>query len=249
MKLYLGSRDYKPSGFKTVDIDPANAPDIVADITDMGVVATGSVDEIVASHVLEHIEWPDSFQALAEMGRMLKIGGKLRVAVPDMSAMARMLLGGESAFHIVGLMYGMGGRLNPFEAHRYGFTPGMMIDILETLGFGAMDWWNSDFGDASNGWVPLADGARTGMSLNIEATKTHETTIDAARLFRDLIDNPLGDFMEAAARAGLAHGPANGGSDAPKLYQRVHYQLIAANQRIKYLENIIAEKERGSGEA
>ena len=35
MKLYLGSRDYCPEGFITVDIDPKNSPDIVADVVDL----------------------------------------------------------------------------------------------------------------------------------------------------------------------------------------------------------------------
>ena len=34
-KLYLGSRDYRPSGFLTVDIDPAMKPDIIADLRDL----------------------------------------------------------------------------------------------------------------------------------------------------------------------------------------------------------------------
>lgn len=75
MKLYVGSRNYKPEGYLTVDIDPSMKPDIVADITKMSSVADNSCSEVVAGHVLEHIDWPDSFLAFSEFSRILRPGG------------------------------------------------------------------------------------------------------------------------------------------------------------------------------
>lgn len=247
MRLYVGSRNYKPEGYLTVDIDPTNNPDIIADITQMTTIKDSSSDEIVAGHVLEHIDWPDSFKALAEFSRVLRVGGTLRIAIPDMSSLLRMLLSGDSAFHVMGLVYGVGGRINKFEQHRYGFTPGMIIDILETLGFGEFDWWNSSFGDASNGWVPRYESDNTGMSLNVQATKLREPDVDTKAMYDRLVERPLSDFLVVAAEIRLSETKPSETSQVPKLYQRIHFQLISAQQRIRYLEDELARQQTSQG--
>jgi len=239
LKLYVGSRNYKPDGYVTVDIDPANKPDIVADITNMTSVADASCDEVVAGHVLEHIEWPDSFAAIAEFARVLKPGGVVKIAVPDMASLMRMLLGGESAFHVMGLIYGLGGRVNTFERHRYGFTLGMLADILETLGFGEFDWWNSSLADASNGWAPRGLDERIGMSLNMQAVKTGTPSVDPKALHQELLRTPMDDFVAVSARLRGREAPDGQQPDravSPKLLQLMHFQLIEAQQRIRHLE-------------
>lgn len=237
VKLYVGSRNFKPDGYLTVDIDPAMKPDIVADVTDMSPVTDHSVDEVVAGHVLEHIDWPDSFLAFSEFARVLKPGGILKIALPDMGCLLRMLLSGDSVFHVMGLIYGVGGRINRFEQHRYGFTPGMLVDILETLGFERFDWWNSEFGDASNGWIPRYDDEHAAVSLNLQAIKVREPAVDPKVLYRRLVERPLGDFLAVAAEVQIGEGGDRGDGQVAKLYQRIHFQLIDARQRIKYLES------------
>jgi hypothetical protein len=240
MRLYVGSRNYKPEGYVTVDIDPTHKPDIVADICDMAVVAEGSCDEVMAGHVLEHIDWPDSFAAMAEFARVLKPDGLLRIAVPDMALLMRMLFSGESAFHVMGLIYGLGGRVNPFERHRYGFTPGMLSDILETLGFGDFGWWNSELPDASNGWAPRGLDERIGMSLNMQARKIAAPTVSPSILREELERTPMEDLMTIVARIEGGAEPQGAAADravSAKLLQAMHFRLIEAQQRIRYLES------------
>lgn len=244
MRLYLGSRDYKPEGFATVDIDPAMRPDIVADICNLSPVADESCDEVVAGHVLEHVDWPDGFLALSEFARVLRRGGSVKIAVPDFGLLSRMLLSGGSAFHATGLIFGVGGRTHPFEKHRYGYTAGMLIDILETLGFADFQWWNSEIPDASNGWCHGPDMERIAISLNVRAVKKGGPSVPPRALYDALKDSPLDDFVSVAARLrGLSDAV---GADAhcavPKLYQYVHFQLIEARQRIKYLEQQIDQE-------
>jgi hypothetical protein len=242
MKLYVGSRDYKPEGYQTVDIDPTNKPDIVADIRNMSSVANGTCDEVVAGHVLEHIDWPDSFAAIAEFGRVLSMGGMVKIAVPDMSALLRMLLSGESSFHVMGLIYGLGGRENTFEAHRYGFTPGMLVDILETLGFGEFNWWNSNLSDASNGWAPRGLDERIGISLNVSAKKIATPVVPPTDLYAELLKTPMEDFLTVVGRIRKGHvgAPQRDATVSAKLLQLMHFQLIEAQQRNKFLESQIA---------
>lgn len=250
MRLYVGSHNYKPDGYVTVDIDPTNKPDIVADITNMAVVSDRTCDEVVAGHVLEHIEWPDSFAAMAEFARVLKPGGVVKIALPDMASLMRMLLSGESAFHVMGLIYGLGGRVNTFERHRYGFTPGMLVDILEALGFGEFDWWNSSLPDGSNGWAPRSLGERIGMSLNMQAVKLSSPTVDPKALHQELLRTPMDDVVSVVARMQSLSPPDSGQSDravSPKLLQLMHFQLIEAHQRTRYLEERLIEAHKRTG--
>lgn len=240
MKIYVGSRDYKPDGFLTLDIDEQFAPDIVGDIRNLDNIDTNSVAEIVASHVLEHLDWPDSFLAISEFSRILKSDGLLKIAVPDLDALTKMLLSGDSAFHVIGLIYGVGGRENKFEQHRYGFTSGMLIEILTLLGFDEFNWWNSDIDDASNGWIPRYDNMAVGMSLNISARKRGDSLVDCLALYKSLCEQPMSDFLMVAADC-FIDGKTRLKFSPPKLLQRIHFKLIEANQRIKYLEDIIAD--------
>ena len=118
MRLYLGSRDYRPEGFLTVDMDPTHTPDILADVTNLSAIASASVDEICASHILEHIPWPQSFKALAEWARVLRVGGRLRAAVPDLGLLARLIAEGRNVWGATGLLFGVGRLENPLEAHQ-----------------------------------------------------------------------------------------------------------------------------------
>lgn len=247
MKLYVGSRDFKPDGFKTVDIDPRYKPDILCDIRDMKPVANGICDEIIASAVLEHLEWPDGFRAISEFARCLKIGGNLKISVPDMDLMMRMIQHGDSSFHVMALVYGVGGRENPIEAHRYGYTVGMLTDILEVLGFGKFDWWNSDQPDASNGWVPRYWNANVACEQNVSAIKISEPCTDPAELFKALYNDPMGDFIDIAARMQVAGGLNKTENLPARVYQRIHYQLIDTQQRVRHLESELKPRGRISG--
>jgi len=82
MKLNLGSDDDRYPGFLNVDICPDCKPDIVSDVEHMPMIEDGSVDEIFASHILEHLPW--NTDALKEWHRILKPGGLITVAVPDL---------------------------------------------------------------------------------------------------------------------------------------------------------------------
>lgn len=248
MRLYVGSREIKPDGYLSVDIDPKNKPDIVADIMDMRSVADGSCVEIVASHVLEHLAWPDSFRALAEFARVLTPNGILKISVPDMRLLLDMLVSGESDYHAAGILFGVGGRTNQFEQHRYGFTESMLRRILALLGFGDFDWWNSSLPEGANGWCPGNGEARVAVSLNLAARKVGSPLVDPSIVYEMLSRQPLDDPVNAAAGvlAQDSHAPLS--ATGIDVYQRIHFQLIEARQRIKYLEDEIHRMREGNDE-
>jgi predicted SAM-dependent methyltransferase len=82
IRLNIGSDWSQISGFLSVDFNPDVSPDVLADGKDLP-FPDDSVDEIYASHVLEHFTWSDGLVALKEWLRVLKPGGMLTVATPD----------------------------------------------------------------------------------------------------------------------------------------------------------------------
>src|SRR5438876_11032410 len=71
-----------------VDIDAKAAPDILADITDLSAIETGSVDAIWSAHCLEHLYLHQVGKAVAEAYRILADNGFYCLIVPDLQAIA-----------------------------------------------------------------------------------------------------------------------------------------------------------------
>ena len=86
MKLHLGCYGKKIPDFVNVDIRPEVNPDLLDDAFKLEKVKNGSVDLIYASHVLEHGDFNETEMALQRWSDVLKSGGKIRLAVPDMEA-------------------------------------------------------------------------------------------------------------------------------------------------------------------
>lgn len=85
MKLNIGCGPRKMAGYTNIDKFPVFEPDMLMDLEETPwAFAESSVDEIYASHVLEHIGATSDvfFAVVREMYRVLKPGGLLRVRVP-----------------------------------------------------------------------------------------------------------------------------------------------------------------------
>lgn len=68
-----------------MDIDPHPGVDFVGDVSDLSRFQDGSVEEIYASHILEHFSHRKTLDVLKEWNRVLPRGGILYVGVPDFS--------------------------------------------------------------------------------------------------------------------------------------------------------------------
>lgn len=83
LRLNLGGGYHKIDGFKTVDIRKETNPDYVADFEKkkcLKAIKTNSVDEMVISHVLEHIH--NYEQLMLEIYRVCKNGATIEIATP-----------------------------------------------------------------------------------------------------------------------------------------------------------------------
>lgn len=96
IRLNIGSDWSQISGFLSVDFNPDVSPDVVADAKDLHMFEDDTVDEIYASHVLEHFTWDDGLLALKEWLRVLKPGGMLTVATPDITGIYQLYKHGHA---------------------------------------------------------------------------------------------------------------------------------------------------------
>jgi SAM-dependent methyltransferase len=122
-----------------------------------------SVDEIYASHVLEHIEHVRRDAALAEWFRVLKPAGRVRIAVPDLRAWAKLLLDRRYDLPLEGILYG--GQTYPENYHKSGYDEDSLAYTLDKAGFVGVDKFAPFHPDCSQ--VP--------WSLNMEAYKPPQT--------------------------------------------------------------------------
>ncbi len=122
-----------------LDINPAAKPDVVASLTDLGVI--GTFDAVFCSHCVEHLYPQDVRVALAEFYRVTKPGGFAIVIVPDLEdvrATEDVLYEYEGG-PLTGLDLIYGSRYdtagNPFMAHHSGFVSSTLRAAMESAGF------------------------------------------------------------------------------------------------------------------
>jgi predicted SAM-dependent methyltransferase len=249
MKIFIGTGadGLKPEGYTTVDIDAANKPDIVADASKLPMIESGTAEEVYASHVVEHIPWPYIVSAIAEWARVLQVGGKIRISVPDMAVLANLLSRGENAWHVMANIYG-GHWATPGgpQGHHFGYTWNMLVDLLTVAGFGDFDHWNTFFREAANGWLYAENGERIGLSINIEGTKKSEPMVDIPQLVDHLRHRHIMQPLMMVIREIISEStdvPVIENPD-PQLIQLLHFKLIEQRIRNRDLEARLAEAER-----
>ena len=138
LKLNLGGGTKLPlEGFTLVDrcvnteVYPLDYPD-------------ECVEEIRASHVLEHFSKRDTFNVLKEWVRVLKPGGTIKIAVPDVDA----IFANPTHEHFEG--YLMGGQTDPNDFHKAIFTEAKLRTLMSAAGLVDIFPWVSEIGDCAS---------------------------------------------------------------------------------------------------
>ncbi len=152
VRLNVGSGDTLLPGYIPIDRKlgreayPLDVPD-------------NSVDEIRASHVLEHFSHREMYYVLAHWVQKLKVGGVLKIAVPDFRKIAEQYMAGESN---MACQYVMGGQIDDDDQHRCIFDESSLRMAMERAGLEDIQHWESE----------VKDTASLPISLNLMGRKS-----------------------------------------------------------------------------
>jgi predicted SAM-dependent methyltransferase len=176
MKLNLGCYDRKIHGFVNVDIREDVEPDVVDNVFKLEKFKESSVDLIYACHVLEHADYKESELALRRWFAVLKKGGVLRLAVPDMEAHFAHYYYHKDLRLLHSTFWGS--QRHAYDYHKNGWDFKKLKEDLKEAGFSIVkkyDWQKTEHfyvDDYSQTYFPHMDKEKGKlMSLNVEAKK------------------------------------------------------------------------------
>lgn len=157
------------------------------DLRDLNRFADSTVDVISCHHALEHIPGVDIIPTLQEWARVLKVGGVLDLAMPDIELTAKAFLANPSHENkwsysgSLGAIYG--GQFAPGMIHQGGASLSWMRDVLIELGFSIEQAFNYNANGTSEAfWILARKGERrlvhpTVLEQDVVmGTFTHRTT-------------------------------------------------------------------------
>ncbi len=140
-RLNWGCGSHIAPGWINTDLKKSEGVDLVADIRDGLPIATGALDYAVSIHALPELSLSEQVPALQELLRVLRPGGVLRLALPDLGKGIEAYLRGDLEYFKVedSAASSVGGR---FITHMlwYGysrslFTPDFAAELLAKAGF------------------------------------------------------------------------------------------------------------------
>lgn len=200
LKLNIGAGDTSIPGFTNLDIKTGtNAIKLP--------YADGSVDEVYASHVLEHIHHSRTNDTLREWVRVLRPGGRISVAVPDIEALLAMR---EEPVMGAGFLqaFAMGGAVDEHDHHRALFWRDTLERRLMALGVEAIRDFTDDIPQR-----PERDDSKHVFSLNLTGIKRPLFPIAAVPRVAMVCSQPRVSFstmfrgmMETIRELGDKHG-------------------------------------------
>ncbi len=136
LKLNIGGTERK-DGWKILSIENHDYVDIIGNISDLSQFSNESIEEIYASHVLEHVPHSEMLETLKGIYRVLRRGGKFFISVPDMDVLCHTFISpfisAEIKFHIMKIIFG--GQINKYDFHHFGWNHQFINDFLKESGF------------------------------------------------------------------------------------------------------------------
>jgi predicted SAM-dependent methyltransferase len=149
------------------DIREEVKPDVICDLRRLP-VPDQTFDIVFSSHTLEHFAFNDVQKVLKEWVRILKVGGELRLVVPNLRHVGHRLA--IDQVYPTDMMVLYGEQDYPKNFHAAGFTPRMLSALVGSLGcFEDIETAEQDTFGAPNA---------TNWSLQLRARKVKHLEID-----------------------------------------------------------------------
>ena len=140
MKLHIVGKEIK-DGWKILNIQKFDGVDYQGDISDLSQFEDNSIDEIYASHVVEHVPKKKIMETLKGVHRVLSTNGKFFISVPDMDILCKIFIDPKAStkvkFHAMQMMFG--GQIDEFDFHYFGWNLEFIRDFLFKAGFKKVD--------------------------------------------------------------------------------------------------------------
>jgi predicted SAM-dependent methyltransferase len=137
-RLHIGGQQRHP-GWEILDVNAGPLVDHVGDAIDLSRFPDGTFTEVYASHVLEHFDYRSALsEALLEWKRVLAPGGRLLLSVPDLDALAALLLQRQrlnvnQRFMVMRMLFG--GHIDAHDYHLVGLNQDFLAAYLDQAGF------------------------------------------------------------------------------------------------------------------
>ncbi len=144
LRLNLGAGATYIEGFTPIDRH------LGSEVYPLPQYETDSVDEIRASHILEHFGHTAVPQVLDEWVRVLRPGGLISIAVPDFDKIA-----GELKSDPLRFSYLFGGQTDANDYHKTAYTASTLRDSMEVAGLVNIKPWTSNNTDCASLAVSL----------------------------------------------------------------------------------------------
>lgn len=174
--LHIGCGKTNSPEFINIDARPlAHIHIPTDDITSLSDFETGTVDLVYMCHILEHIKRDDLSKVLSEMKRVLKVGGVLRLSVPDFDRLVEVYNASGKDINAISRQL-MGGQDHEYNIHYSVFNHRRLSELLKEVGFREVVPWDPDncehhdFKDRASRKMKV-DGIEIMISLNLEAIK------------------------------------------------------------------------------
>ncbi|MGI9419655.1 MAG: class I SAM-dependent methyltransferase [Geminicoccaceae bacterium] len=137
LRLHIGGRSPK-AGWKILNVQPGPDVDYVGSCTDLEQFGDGTVAEVYASHVFEHLNYAQELpHTLKEINRILETKGKLYISVPNLECLMQLAMRRDLAFSdrfmVMRMMFG--GQVDEYDFHKVGLTWEFLCYFLSHAGF------------------------------------------------------------------------------------------------------------------
>ena len=163
MRLHLGCGTKKLEGWINIDSVPECQPDVVHDITKPLLYADQSADELLAEDLLEHFDKYVRYFVFYEWTRVLKVGGKITLQVPDFKTILfRYFRFGYDNF--VDFIFGENLweskiYIGHFGNHKWGYSQKTLKEFVSVFG------------------IETANIRRVGLNIRLEGIKCRHVTM------------------------------------------------------------------------